>query len=125
MSTCGETPIQQITRIAFTGAVFAGLGAVLNIYVPAFHKPTHWLHSKLNKANGLLSQTSLGGTIFKDNPLTCHSGLTEFLAINAMETPFIAGAMVSVGALMKSSGIKPEQFKQFCTHDKSPTTQSK
>ena len=106
-----ESPSQQIMRITLTGAAVAGAGALLNVYVPAFHKPTQWLHGKLECCNGQLSKLPVAKHIFADNPLTCHSSLTEFLAINIMETPFIAGSMVSLGALMKASGIKPDRFK--------------
>jgi len=103
---CHESAKAQILRIAFTGAIFAGIGAILNIYAPAFHKPTELLHKNLDKLNGLFSTHPYARHIFANNPLTGNTQITQFLAISAMETPFIAGAMVSAGAAMKATGIK-------------------
>lgn len=93
--------------MAMMGGAFAGLGAVLNLYIPAFHKPTHWLHSHIEQVNKELAATNVTKAIFAKNPLTCNADVTRFLAINAIETPFIALTMMSFGAVAKAMGIEP------------------
>ncbi len=101
-----ESPCQHVAKMVLVGGAFAGLGAVLNLYVPAFHCPAHWLHTHLDHANGKLASFALTKPIFAGNPLTCNSDVTRFLALNAVETPFIAGSMIGLGALAKALGIE-------------------
>ena len=109
MSTldAGESAVGHVGKIAFGGFVCSGLGAIAYAEVPIVKKSIDALHEQLHKSTALCSDTPYLKNLFKDNTLLHNKLVTEFFCINAVETVLILGGIVTLGAVMKMSGIKP------------------
>jgi hypothetical protein len=114
MSTleAGESAAIHVAKIAMMGGICSGLGAIAYAEVPVVKKSVDALHNQLHKSTALCSETPYLRHLFKDNSLLHNKLVTEFFCINAVETVLIGGGIVTLGAIMKMSGIKPNSILQ-------------
>lgn len=97
----------KVAKIAMLGGACSGLGAIAYDKVPFVKQSVDALHNKLHETTTLCSDTPYLKPLFKDNTLLHNKLVTEFFCINAVETVLILGGIVTLGAVMKLSGIKP------------------
>jgi hypothetical protein len=106
-----EDKFCNVLKMTCVGTGFVGLGAALNTYVPAFHKPVSWVERTLNKSSTVLSSAPATSFLFKDNPLTQNKAMTEFLAVNIIESALIGTVIVAAGVGMRTFHIAPKHIE--------------
>lgn len=114
--------MREAVTLTIIGTAFVGVGSLLNCYVPAFHAPVTWVDRALRTGGRVLSENPVTGLVFRNNPLTNSKTLTQFLAVNIVESAMIGGFLVGGGAALKAAGAQPSHIeKLFSTKHGGPS----
>lgn len=105
----------KAVRLTVVGSAFVGVGTLLNSYVPAFHAPVSWVDKALQHSAQNLSNLPLARHMFHNNPLTGSKSMTEFLAINIVESALVGIVLLGGGVAMKAAGVKTHDVERWLT----------
>ena len=124
MDSFNSAQLGEVAKLTVIGSAFVGVGTLLNSYVPAFHAPVTWVERALHQSGHFLSNNPRTSMIFRDNPLTNSKTMTQFLAVNIVESALIGGVLVGGGAVLKHMGIKASDIERFLATNRSEPSRS-